>query len=154
MQSEEMKEFAKQARIRFYDGEIKRLTEELIENSRLYKENRMDESWLLPILANQAEQLEQRITRYRKGKQALMSKKQEEITPDMVDRAREHDIRSLVEVGPNGRAKCVFHQGEGWNMDIRKNFAHCYVCSASGDVIDVYRNLHGVGFREAVKALS
>lgn len=38
-------------------------------------------------------------------------------------------------------------------MDVRKNFAHCYKCQESGDVIAVYMAAHEVGFIQAVKAL-
>lgn len=79
--------------------------------------------------------------------------KKDLITDEMIERAREYPIKSLLEVGPNTRAKCVFHGGEGYNLDIRKNFAHCYVCGESGDTIRVYRAKHEASFREAILAL-
>ena len=71
-----------------------------------------------------------------------------------IARAKEYPLSELLEVGQNGRARCVFHNGADFNLDIRKNFAFCHVCQESGDVLKVYQTLHGCGFIEAVKALS
>lgn len=79
--------------------------------------------------------------------------KKDIITDEMIERAREYPIESLLEIGPNKRAQCIFHGGEDFNMDIRKNFAHCYVCGESGDTIRVYRAKHEASFREAILAL-
>lgn len=72
------------------------------------------------------------------------------LTPDMIQRAEEFPIEQLLEVGKNGRAKCVFHGGEDYNMDIRKNYAHCYVCSETGNAIKVLMKKDNLNFKEAV----
>ena len=78
------------------------------------------------------------------------------ITDEMIDLARDFPIESLVEVNKMGRAKCCFHAAaEDYNMDIRQNFAFCYVCGKSSDVIGVYMALNpGIKFRDAVIKLN
>lgn len=77
-----------------------------------------------------------------------------DITQDDIDRAANFPVTDLLDIGPNRRAKCPFHHGEDYNADVRKNFVYCYVCNQHGNSIDVYRAIHGVGFKQAVKALS
>lgn len=74
------------------------------------------------------------------------------LNPIMIERAREYPITSLVEHRRN-MALCCNHLERNPSMNIKNNFAYCHSCGWSGDVIDVYRKLHGVDFIEAVKAL-
>lgn len=72
------------------------------------------------------------------------------LTPDMIQRAKEHPIEQILEVGKNGRAKCVFHNGQDYNMDVRNNYAYCYVCSETGNTIKVLMARDNLSFKEAV----
>ena len=74
------------------------------------------------------------------------------ITPDMVERANEYPIDSLLDAR-RGFALCIFHDDHHPSMSIKNNFAHCFACGKTADVIDVYRKIHGATFPEAVKAL-
>lgn len=87
--------------------------------------------------------LEQRIPR---------DKPSDKITPDMIERAKEHPIENFIDA-QRGMALCIFHEDHHPSMSIKNNFAHCFSCGKTADVIDVYRKLHGATFPEAVKAL-
>lgn len=155
--SPEMAAFARDARMRYLKQQIK-ISGKLFQQSRLrYIEavQKGESKEVLDGMVYEAEGLSKRLRGYEISLEVLEGKRSDKtlITDEMIERAREYPIESLLEIGHNKRAKCVFHQGEGWNMDIRKNFAHCYVCGATGDTINVYRAQHGCGFREAVLAL-
>ena len=154
----ELAEFAKAARLRYLRGQLKGALKEFNLNRQEWIEFvrvwRSDEE-KAPFIKRQ-ESLDKKIKGYETSIAVLEGKIEQKdlITEEMIERAREYPIENLMEIGFNRRAKCVFHQGEGWNMDIRKNFAHCYVCGASGDTINVYRAINnGASFREAVLAL-
>ena len=76
------------------------------------------------------------------------------VSPEMIAQARDYPLSEIVEVNSRGFAHCVNHFPDRHpSMYCKKNFAHCYVCSYSGDVIDVFMKLHKVNFIEAVKKL-
>lgn len=150
--------FAKAARLRYLKWQHKEALmafeakrEEYIEALRDLGEDSKEAQ----DIAYEGECLSKRIRGYEVSIGVLEGRidKKDLITDQMIERAREFPIKELLEVGQNGRAKCVFHNGEGFNMDIRKNFAHCYVCGESGDTIKLYRAKHGASFREAILAL-
>lgn len=76
-------------------------------------------------------------------------------TPDDIARAKAFPMTSLIEVGKDGKALCVWHSERTPSMHYYKktNNLHCFACNKSGDTIDVYRIQHGVSFNVAVKAL-
>lgn len=154
-ESEEMREFAKEARLRYLKEQERLVLEMFRDNKTRYVEvMRTDpESFEIGFLLREAKYLVKRLESIKKEREARESNRKDEVTPEMVDRAREYPIEQIVKLERNGRAKCVFHAGEDGNMDIRKNFAHCYVCGTHGDPIDVYKAVYGVGFREAVLAM-
>lgn len=153
-ESPEMAPFAKAARLRYFKAQLKTANDEFLKMREQYIEARR-----LGIGTETIEKaslgLDKRIRGYEISIAVLEGRREEKnvITDEMIERAREFPIKQLLEIGYNGRAKCVFHQGEDFNMDIRKNFAYCYVCGESGDTIRVYRAKHGCEFREAVLSL-
>ena len=154
----EMVVFAKAARLRYLkkkrldaleEFQVKR--DQCVETIRILGEKHELSQELLLIGHN----LDKKIRGYEVNIAVLEGRldKKNLITDEMIERAREYDIKTLLEIGPNGRAKCVFHDGEQYNMDIRKNFAHCYVCGDSGDSITIFRKKNGASFREAIIGL-
>ncbi len=157
VESPEMAEFGKKARIRYLKQrlenakiEFQTCGDEYVAETRGLE--RQDE---LVRLSKMAEGLKKKINGYKLSIDVLEGRRSSEdvITDEMIERARDYSIQDLLERGVNGRSKCCFHQGEGWNMDIRKNFAYCYVCGESGDAIKVYMALNNVTFREAIISL-
>jgi DNA primase len=75
-----------------------------------------------------------------------------EITPDMLDIARNYPINKLIEVDGSGKAFCVNkkHQDSHRSMDTRRNFMYCYGCGYSGDVIRLAQFLFKCDFKTAV----
>lgn len=77
-----------------------------------------------------------------------------QVTKEQIARARETDIRLIVQVDAKNRARCVFHEDTHPSMQVFKdNHVHCFSCAGHGDVIDVYRAIHKCGLIEAVKSL-
>ncbi len=87
-----------------------------------------------------------------KGVQRGQKTKQEAITPDMIERAKEYPIDNLIDTRA-GFALCLFHEDRHPSMFVKNNFAHCFSCGKTADTIDVYRKLHGATFPEAIRAL-
>jgi hypothetical protein len=154
----DMVAFGKAARLRYLKGQLRaamilfsQKRDAYIEVVREYGKSSEEAK----RMAHEAEGISKKISGYEASIDISEGKRNTRtvISQDMIDRAREFPLKNFIEVGPNGRAKCVFHGGEGWNMDIRKNFAHCYVCDASGDAIAVYQAKHGTNFRETILSL-
>lgn len=72
------------------------------------------------------------------------------ITSDDIERAREYPIERMIEIR-NGMAKCLWHDDSRPSMNCRKNFVYCHACGQHGDAIDVFMQMNGCGFSEAVK---
>jgi hypothetical protein len=70
-----------------------------------------------------------------------------------IERAREYDIKNLVQVNRAGFALCVNHDDKKPSMLTRGNFGYCFSCGWTGDVIAIYQKQTGASFPEAVKAL-
>lgn len=85
---------------------------------------------------------------------SVLTGKAEKITPDMIERAKGYPIYQLLNVTRKGNISCPFHQDKNPSFHIKKNNKFtCYSCGEYGDVIDLYRKLHHVSLKEAVKAL-
>ena len=81
-------------------------------------------------------------------------KKENEVTPEMIERARTTPIENLINIGRAGIC-CLWHDEKTASMKLTKrNKLRCYgACGKSFDSIDVYRQIHGVSFHEAVRSL-
>lgn len=75
---------------------------------------------------------------------------------DDVSRAKEYPIGNLIKVGREGKTLCIWHAEKTPSLHWYKktNSVYCFGgCGKSGDVIDVYRQLHNCTFAEAVQEL-
>lgn len=151
VESEEMQEFGAAARNRYLKQQEMLLLTMFRDNKARYMELMQEDPkhWEIPFLIEEAEKLARQLKRY----QIQRAGKTGAVTEHMIEAAKEYPIEEIVHKESNGRAKCCFHKGEDPNMDIRKNYAFCYVCGKSGSTIDVYRAIYGVGFKQAVQAL-
>ncbi len=52
------------------------------------------------------------------------------------------------------RIKCPVHNGDDYNMRIYRNTYHCFVCHATGDVIQFVRDVTGDSFVDAMERLN
>lgn len=154
-ESPEMKDFAKEARLRYLKGQEQMILTMFRNNKVRYVEVMRDDPESIEVgwLLREAKYLVKQLESIKKEREARESNRKDEITPEMVYRAREYPIEQIVRLERNGRAKCVFHGGEDGNMDIRKNFAYCYVCNSSGDSIKIYMQVNDVNFKQAVLAM-
>lgn len=53
----------------------------------------------------------------------------------------------------NGRYKCVFHNGNDYNMGVTGEKCHCFVCGATGDVINVVQTIFNIPCEKAMSKL-
>lgn len=67
--------------------------------------------------------------------------------PDVVERYTGQKI-------DHNRICCPVHHGTDKNMRIYKNTYHCFVCHATGDVIQFVRAVTGDSFQEAMQRLN
>ena len=52
------------------------------------------------------------------------------------------------------RIRCPIHHGSDLNMRIYRNSYHCFVCHATGDVIQFVQSVLGLPFQDAMKRLN
>ena len=83
--------------------------------------------------------------------------KEDEITDEMIERARRHPIELILEF-TRGRCRCINPEHDdrdpSMSFDRRRNRAKCFACGHSVDSIAAYQHLHGCDFRLAVRNLS
>lgn len=74
---------------------------------------------------------------------------------DKLLKAKLYPIDTLITFNRDGKAPCVWHNERTGSMHYYpdNNRVHCFGCNKGGDAIDVYRQMHGCSFTEAVKAL-
>ena len=62
----------------------------------------------------------------------------------------------VIQTSSRDKYLCPFHAEKTPSFVVYKkdNRAHCFGCDWSGDVIQVYRDLHSIGFRQACHLLS
>jgi hypothetical protein len=99
--------------------------------------------------------LEEELRVARESRLAAAGKNGGEISEDMVEAAREFPIRDLL--GSSDRLIiCPLHRDSNpsLSVDHERGLWHCFGCGKGGDVISLYMELHGVGFVDAVRALS
>jgi hypothetical protein len=82
-------------------------------------------------------------------------KAEDEITPDMIARAKEYKITDLIEVDRAGKVCCLVHTEKTPSMayNRQRNKLHCFGCGANMDSIDVYMALNNANFHDAVRKL-
>lgn len=151
-----MADFARDARIRFLKSSLCELRKKRKSDVELIRKMLpTDSACLVPLVEKIIERTDREIRRYTMEKRILEGKMKEgDITSAMIEQAKEFPVSSLIEVDGRCKAKCINHDDSHPSMDCRNNFVYCYSCGYSDDAIGVYRKLHGVGFVEAVRALS
>lgn len=75
------------------------------------------------------------------------------ITEEMVENARNYDIKLLFPDHKNGMVKCIFHSDDRASASISKGFFHCFACGVAADPIKIKMNQDNISFSDAVKAL-
>lgn len=150
-----MKEFQKKSRTRFLNSVISELRDKIKSDTNMIRELLpTNGDCLVPIVEKLIQKSNWKLERVLMEKRVLDGKvKEGHITPNMIELAKEFPISSLIELDRN-KAKCINHNDKHPSMDCRNNFVYCYSCGYSADAIGVYRKIHGVGFVEAVKALT
>lgn len=101
--------------------------------------------------------MQKKLLRYWKELEALLRCEEwnDNVTSEMIERARQADIRDFVETNKRRFARCVNpeHEDRNPSMYIKNGFAYCFSCGWSGDVIDIVMNKYDIKFLEAVKMI-
>jgi hypothetical protein len=157
----EMGDEGKCLRLQALQEQLQRQEDHLSERLAFYKKSAengepyQDREFVASFIADD----EKHIEKLKRQRRTLLAEAQgktrnDRITAEMIDRAREYPIESLI--GTNGRrgnVLCIAHEETNPSMSLKGNRARCFSCGYFGDTIDVYMKLHGVGFVEAVRAL-
>lgn len=71
-----------------------------------------------------------------------------------IERAKAYPISDLIELKANKTA-CLWHKEDTPSLHYfrKNNRLYCFGCGKSADAIDIYQELHKVGFKEAVDKL-
>jgi hypothetical protein len=80
------------------------------------------------------------------------SKRKGQITPLMIQKAKEYPFERLIKLR-NNFAICPFHPDKNPSFHVKANRGHCFGCGWSGDAIKFVMETHRLGFREAVQYL-
>lgn len=80
--------------------------------------------------------------------------KDRSLMTDELSRAKEYPIENLIHFVKH-KAPCIWHKETLPSMTYypETNSVYCFGCGKHGDAVDVYRQMHNVSFKEAVKAL-
>ena len=110
--------------------------------------------WMKTRQRNEIAQLERKLRKL-EGDKKFNDKvsSNENITPDMIVKAKNYPIENLVEVNKQGFAKCIWHKEKTPSMFCKKNFANCFSCGKNGDTIAVLMERDSLTFKEAVLKL-
>lgn len=84
----------------------------------------------------------------------LSKQTKQNISDNDITRAREFPIDQLIEFNRAGFARCIWHQEKTPSMHLKGNHVYCFSCQHHGDAIEVYMQIHGVDFKNAVRHLS
>ena len=76
-----------------------------------------------------------------------------QITPEMIVRAKDYPFENLIKVSQKNFALCPFHNEKTSSLYIKNNFYYCFGCNVSGDTIDFVMKTQNIDFIKAVQLL-
>jgi hypothetical protein len=86
---------------------------------------------------------------------SVLSGRADKTTPEMIARAKEYPIATMLNVQRRGNVSCPFHKDLKPSFQIKPNNTFtCYSCGEYGDAIDLYKKLNNCSFNEAVQYLN
>lgn len=78
--------------------------------------------------------------------------KQEKITSEIIQKAKEHPFENLIKV-ERGWSLCPFHNDRKPSMYVKNNFGYCFSCQKNVDTIQLLIERDGLNFIQAVMKL-
>src|SRR4030042_1157002 len=152
---EEMGDVGKCMKLRYLYDRLIELDAELIERKARYQAS-LQQDRPYPeraLVASRIPQVEKEIKRIEAEIRLITEGHKGEITPAMIEVAKQYPMENLVEV-KRGKALCPFHNDHNPSMGIKNNHFHCFACGVKGDPIDFVIKRDSVPFQEAVRWLS
>jgi len=152
---EEMGNVGKCMRLRYLYDRLIELDAELIERQANYQASLQHDRPYQEraLIASRIPQVEKEIKRIEAEIRLITEGHNYEITPAMIEVAKQYPVENLVEV-KRGIALCPFHDDHHPSMGIKNNRFHCFACGEKGDPIAFVMKRDGFSFGEAVKWLS
>ena len=83
---------------------------------------------------------------------AVLTGKRQDLTPDMIERARQYPFEELIEFRRNVTL-CPFHDDRHPSMGLKNNYVRCFSCGWKGDTLKFVIEKEGLSFPDAVKRL-
>ncbi len=83
----------------------------------------------------------------------MRNEKTHGITDEMIQRAKDFPLESLVDPGRNRMVSCPGHEDNKPSCYIKNNYAYCCSCGRSWDTIEWVSDMEGLNFIEAVRRL-
>ena len=99
--------------------------------------------------------IEKKLKRY--GKELIMRLRCEEwgdVSPEMIEVAREADITAFCEVDMQNKTLCPWHEDKNPSCYVKNGWAYCFSCGKSGDVISFVMAKYNLHFAGAVKMIT
>ena len=159
--TKENPEWVKERKLLYLTDEINRIEDnikEIYERKAMWVINSVFPEWFIRCLIKLwgLDQLEKELkcakARFRINKHYLLDDNNDnEITPEIIARAREYPIDKIIEVKRN-KALCLWHPDKNPSMHYYKktNTVYCFTCNTFGDAIDIFMKKNNVGFVQAV----
>jgi hypothetical protein len=155
---EELGDEGKTIRLQALSEQLQNAEDELTDRYIRYEQSKKQDRPYIEraLIASYIPEVEARIEKLNRRIRGILAEAEGRtsgITEDMIERAREYPIESLIGNSRRGNVLCVAHDEKHPSMSLKGNRARCFSCGYYGDPIDVYMKLNGVGFIEAVKSL-
>jgi hypothetical protein len=111
---------------------------------------------ILSMLWEQPDVIQKKINKYKFSLYLLENKDEvskNQITPEMIVKARMYPIEQIIQVDNRKFAKCPFHSEKSASFFVKNNFGYCFGCSKNCDSIELFMKINNKGFAETVKLL-
>jgi hypothetical protein len=138
-----------------WDIEIK-----IDERVERYEKAKREDAGLLvrQIIAEPIDGLEKQADRIKMQIRMLLLElsgkaRKDQITEDMISKAKDYPIESLLNVRRKGNILCIVHDEKTPSMSIKNNRVTCFSCGWHGDSIDIAMKLWRCSFQEALRRL-
>lgn len=140
-------------RLEYLFGEVEADKKLVVEFESLFKKREGFERHLtgrnVMILRKRVEKMESEIDKIT----GIKKLPEGQITDEMIKRAKQFPLSSIIEINKREYAKCINHDDHNPSMYCKENYVYCFSCGYSGDALDVMMRVKGLSFVEAVKEM-
>lgn len=155
-------EFVKNRRSEYLESEIKKLEEDIKETFELFKKNGFSFVGDVILKTSKYHEKSKRLKRFQFEYHSIKFNKEssQSLSEEDIEMARSADCAQFVDVkkrvGGKAWCLCPFHEDTNPSLccyEGDKGF-FCFSCNKGGDAITLVRELHGLGFKDAVMLIN